>query len=350
MTRVTYRTAGSAALVLAASLPLFARPLDAQSDAERLLRTVADASKDDLEALRAGIPFVRTVRGDDRSQLTLVYAVRVSAPVQFVFDQARLHHLLVDDAEGHHARGVFADPPTGGDLAALTLDRRDIRDLERCRRSDCGLKLSGETIDRLQREVDWSARDAKDEANRFFRRELLASLVGYSAGGAAASLVYADKAVPLAVADGFDALLEDAEYLRELDPEFHRYLGAFPDVVSPDIDDAFTWTVEDLGVKSVVSLNHIVSKSRGASGSALIGIKRVYANHYFQAGLRILVLSPASGDPTGADTYVTVISRLQFDGELGGIRRTAIERRLEMNAERVLAQVRDQLESRYAQQ
>jgi hypothetical protein len=346
---MTYRTAGSAVLVLAASLPLFARPVHAQSDTERLLRGVADASKDDLEALRAGTPFVRTVERGGQTELTLVYAVRVRAPVQFVLDQTRARHLLIDDAEGHSARGVFSDPPVDRDLDALTLDRREIRELEKCRRGDCGLKLSGETIDRLQREVDWSRGDAREEANRFFRRELFASLTDYAARGHDAELVYADKAEPLAVADGLDALLEDADYLGDLDPGFRQHLQAFPNMDSPDIEDAFSWTVEDLGLKSVVSLNHISYKGLGSSGSALIGIKRVYSDHYFQAGLRILVLAPANGDPAAADTYVTVITRLRFDGELGGFKRTVIERRLEMNAEKVLAEVRDQLEARYAQ-
>ncbi len=349
MTAMTQRTAGSAALVLAVSFPLFAQPVQAQSDTERLLRDVADASKDDLEALRAGTPFVRTVERGGRTELTLVYAVRVRAPVQFVLDQARSQHLLLDDAQGHDARGMFSDPPVGRDLMALTLERREIRALEKCRRGDCGLKLSGETIDRLHREVDWSGDDAREEANRFFRRELLGSLVDYAARGHDATLVYADKDEPLAVADGLDALLEDADYLDDLDPEFHQYLRAFPHSESPDVVDAFSWTVEDLGLKSVISLNHIAYKSPGPSGSAIIGITRLYANHYFQAGLRILVLSPANGDPTAADTYMTVVTRLRFDGELGGFKRTAIERRLEMNAEKILAEVRDQLEARYAQ-
>ena len=119
MTRMTYRTAGSVALVLAASFPLFPRPVQAQSDTERLLRGVADASKDDLEGLRAGAPFVRTIGRGDRTELTLVYAVRVRAPVQFVLDQARSQHLLIDDAQGHEARGFFSDPPVDKDLAAL---------------------------------------------------------------------------------------------------------------------------------------------------------------------------------------------------------------------------------------
>jgi hypothetical protein len=245
---------------------------------------------------------------------------------------------------------VFSDPPAEADLERLSLERGEIRALERCRPRDCGLKLSAETIDRLHTEVDWSSRTAGDEANRFFRRELLSAMTAYSEGGNKAAPVYADKGEPLDVAEGFERLMADDDYLGKLDPVLREYLTAYPLGRSRDIEDAFSWTVEDLGVKSVVSLNHIAVKPRGASGSALIGVKRVYANHYFQAGLRVIVLTPGADDSLEADSYVTVITRLRFDGDLGGIKRTAIERRLERNAEAVLAAVRDQLEAWYLQQ
>lgn len=347
---MTYRMAGTAALVLAASLSLSARPADAQSDTERLLRTVADANRDDLARLSAGAPLVRTVGSDDRSELTLVYAVRVRAPVEFVLEKARSQHLLVDDVIDERSRGTFGDPPSLQDAARLTLDRREIRDLQRCREGDCGLKLEAESIARLHRDVDWSDRGAvHDAADRFYRGELVAILSAYMARGDRGAPVYADKETPLAVATGFDRLLTDAEFLIVLDPDLYSHLRSYPSV-GAGIDDSFTWTVEDLGTKSVVSINHVASKADGPRGAALIGVKRLYANHYLHAGLRILHMAPATGDPSDPDTFVTVITRYRFDGELGGIRRTAMERRLELNAETVLAAVRDRLEAWYAQE
>jgi len=350
-------TAGSAALALVASLPLFAAPAQAQaqSQAEWLLRRVAHASKDDLSRLAAGTPFIRTVEADTRREMILVVAVRVRAPVAFVLDRTRRGKLLMDDAEGPGARGDFSDPPELEDLAGLELGPGDIRYLKRCQPQDCGLKLSAEAIDRLERDVDFSSRSSREEANRFFRRELLSQVAAYSARGAEAAPVYADKEAPLDVAEGLEQLLERSGYLEDLDPDFHHHLRAYPgegssDVEdSSDIEDSFMWTVEDLGVKTIVSLNHVAVKPHSASGAALIAVKRVYADHYFQAGLRVLVLMPSTGDPAAPDTYVTVITRLRFDGELGGIRRIAMERRLERNAETVLADVRDRLEAQYRQ-
>ncbi|MDH3732016.1 MAG: hypothetical protein OEU54_00720 [Gemmatimonadota bacterium] len=347
---MTYRTAGSAALLLAVSLPLSARSAEAQDETRKLLRRVAGASGDDLSRLASGVPLVRVVDTGDESELLMVHAVRMRAPVAFILDQARDSRVLVDDAEGAHARGVFADPPGAADLAGLALERREVRQLERCEVGDCGLKLPAETIERLHRDVDWDSRTAGEDANRFFRREMFAILASYRDNGHEAAPVYADKAEPLHVGEGLEGLLAQAGYLVELDASFHRHLSRYPQVAQSAIEDRFSWTVEDLGVKSVVSLNHVAISPINQAGRALIGVKRLYANHYLQAGLRVILISPATGDPEAADTYVTVVTRLRFDGDLGGLRRTAMERRLERNADQAMVAVRDHLEAAFLQQ
>ena len=45
----------------------------------------------------------------------------------------------------------FSDPPRLEDLDRLVLDRSDLDDIRDCERGDCGLKLSGDEIDRLRR-------------------------------------------------------------------------------------------------------------------------------------------------------------------------------------------------------
>ena len=348
--RMTYRKVRSTAAALAVSAML-STPLSAhQETAQRLLERVADASGDDLARVRSGGAFVRTVEDGDESGVTTVSAVRIRAPLAFVLDRTRTEHLLLDDAPDGGSRGRFGSPPAIDDIRRLELDRREIRDLERCRPGECDLKLTAGAIERLHRQIDWSARDSRERANEFFRRELVASVVEYAGRGDAGAPVYADKAGPLSVADGFDVLLGDARFLMDFDADFHRHLTLFPAVGSTDVEDGFTWAVEDLGSKSVVSLNHIATKARGPEGSAVIGVKRIYANHYLQAGLRLLVLAPGGADRDDGDTYVTVITRYRFDGEVSGLRRTAMERRLESNAEAVLIATRDRLEASFAEQ
>ena len=285
----------------------------------------------------------------DRREIAQVYAVRVGAPVAFLLDQIRTGHLLLDDVEGSLARGFFGTPPRESDLEALSLSRSAIRALKACQTQDCDLKLPAEAIDRISREVDWSGQTAAEDANRFFRRTLLNILTGYMARGDAAGLIYDDKPDPLDVGEGFERLLRDAQEIRAVDAPFARYLGGYPDGRSSDVEDVFTWTIEDLGLKSLVSLNHIAFKTASArAGVSIIGVKRLYSDHYFQAGLKIIIVSPASGDPSIADSYVMVVDRKRFDGDVGGLRRIATERRLERHAEAVMTSTKARVETAYA--
>ncbi len=345
MNRTTVRTVGGVTLALAVSLPSTARRLDGQEQAERLLRAVADASRDDLSRLANGVPFTRSLASDTDRELTLVHAIRIRAPVEFILARAREDHLLLDDVDGPEARGVFSITPAVSDLERLEMERRELRQLRKCRVGDCALKLSASAIERMHEVVNWSAPDADRAAAEFLRADLVAMLEQYGARGHDGAPVYGDKAVPLSAGAGLDSLVLAARSVARLDPAFHLHLTAWPEERDPGVEDRFTWTVEDLGIKSVVSLNHVSIKPRTSEGTALIAVKRLYANHYFQAGLRLLILTPGSGDPRSPDTYVTVITSLRFDGEVGGLKRTAMERRLEMNADAVLTATRDRLEA-----
>lgn len=336
-----FPTVAATAAALSAIFPANGR---AQADPPPFVRAVADASRDDLARLSEGAPLVKTLGSEDERELAQVYVVRVRASVPFILDQIRARHLLLDDAEGDSTRGVFGSPAGDHDLRDLDLARGQIRDLERCRPRRCDLKLPAGAIERLHREVDWDGDTAGEDATRFLRRLLAETVADYAESGA--RVVYEDKSEPLAVEEGFEKLFERTGALRDLDGTFHEHLRRFPESRAPGVEDLFTWAVEDLGTKSLVSLNHVAIREHSeTSGTAIVGIKRFYASHYFHAALRIIALSPAGGDPEASDTYVTVLARFRFDGEFGGIRRVAIERRLERNAERAMADARDRLEA-----
>lgn len=340
------RNRGATGFAVALVAALVAHPASGQSDPVAFVRAAAAASRDEMAALADGAPLVRTLDTDDPRELAQAYVVRVRAPVSFVLARIREGHVLLDDAAGDGARGVFGARPDPADLAGLSLPRAEVRDLERCRPGRCDVKLPAGETSRLHEAVDWDGDASGPEADRFVRGLLLRALDAYRRGDGAA-LTYEDKAEPLAVLAGLRRLLDEAEDLRALDPAFHAHLYGPPESV-PGIEDLYTWTVEELGAKSLVSLHHIAVRERGPSGMALIGIKRFYASHYFQASLRTLALAPAAGDPEAPDTYVTVVARYRFDGELGGIKRMAAERRLERNAGIELARFRERTEVAYA--
>jgi hypothetical protein len=271
-----------------------------------------------------------------------MYVARVASSATEVFRKILAGHLLLDEAEGEGTRGFFGSPATEADFGAFALTRSQVRDLEKCRPGACDLKLPVGAIQRMHAEVDWSADDAEAQATRFLTRFLAEAVNDYARRGDAAGLTYGDKEEPLAVADGFETLLEHSRHRDAIHPSLRAYLVGYP-TPSPDAEDVFTWTVEDLGLKSMISLNHIaILPADRPDGTSVIGVKRIYSSHYFQAGLRVVTVSPATDDPAG-DSYLTILVQYRFDGELGGIKRIATERRLERNAEKVLTATQERL-------
>ena len=80
---------------------------------------------------------------EDPAQVSLVGAVRLDvAPGTFV-DRFRAIE-RIERGKTVRQIGRFSETPCVQDLAALTLDARDVESLRRCRPGDCGLQLPSE--------------------------------------------------------------------------------------------------------------------------------------------------------------------------------------------------------------
>ena len=107
------------------------------------------------------------------------------------------------------------------DLEGFTLDDDDIKELKDCKPGDCKVQLPAESMEEFQKQVNWSALDAADQANRLGQQMALEALQQYIHGGNEALGTYRDKKHPTAVAETFASLLSRSKalpvYLPELD-------------------------------------------------------------------------------------------------------------------------------------
>jgi hypothetical protein len=179
----------------------------------------------------------------------------------------------------------------------------------------------------------------------------------YLKRGSAALPVYADKPEPLSVAGGLDTLLQGMPYLRRFAPEFGDHLAGFPHRRLAGADDFLYWAKETFGLKPVVALNHASIYAPASDPRRLLmATAQIYATHYFQGGLRLIVLvqdadargdaGPAA-DAAGADEPNATLLYLEswrFDGPLGGIQRHLLTGRLEGDLRKRLSGIRDALE------
>ena len=328
------------ALVAAASIPMPASPT---GQPFAFLQPAIHLNADDHSRLNAGKPVVKVLPGRGR-ELAVVAAVRTRAPAE------RLMAWMQRLPTMQQPRYVpvverFSSPPQIEDLERLTLDDRDLDNIRDCQPGDCGLKLSGAEIARLQQYIDGRSTWKRDvEAE--FRRTVLTRAKDYLAAGDLGLLPYDDDSTPVSADIEAAALMDRLGLMSPRLPGVAQYLQRYPHVDHPDVVDSFLyWSRETLGFKPITSITHLTLLRGAATGmpGALAISKQVYANHYKDGAVALMGI-------TGSDAtqYLVYAHRSHvdvLDGVFGGLVRRIIERRVHDEAPAVLNALRVRLES-----
>ena len=112
-----------------------------QDSARTFLTTSFGLSGTDVARLDAGQVVSRTLDSDHAREVATLGIVRIATtPEQYV---TRLADIATFKRTDNVLQiGTFSDPPHAGDVAALTLDDADVRQLQACQVDDCGLRIS----------------------------------------------------------------------------------------------------------------------------------------------------------------------------------------------------------------
>ena len=246
--------------------------------------------------------------------------------------------------------GKFAKPVTLQDLERFRLEFRDIAALRNCRVGSCDVKLSAGVIERLGRDVDWSAPDHVPKAQTVLREEFLSYIETYLSDGNASLIEYRDKNKPVLLADEFQALLNARPGLAGFVPEFREYLAQYPNKPLPGVDEFLYWSTESFGLKPVTSITHVAIYHE--QGQAVIASKQVYGSHYFEGSLGLTVALDDIAEQSKPGMYLLYLNRSRIDllsGFFGGLRRAFLRGRLRDGIKKNLVEVARKLESSCAQ-
>jgi hypothetical protein len=208
--------------------------------------------------------------------------------------------------------GIVRDSATPADLAGLSVDESDYRDLRDCKVNDCKFKLSEPTMRQFAQGVNWTGHDAKAQADSIMRADLASLISRYRASGNAAMVRYDDYRGTLS-SEVFADLLGQSSYLRDYSTELRDYLLNYPARKPEGTHDAVYWSQEKISrLRRTLTLTHIVVYAPSA-GTPVVARKLIYANHYFEGALELLAVfdaPPASGVPR---IYLVTARRYRFD-------------------------------------
>lgn len=327
---------------------LFAVPANGQSSresAQDFLRKYLNASDAEIASLEQGGTVTRLPATSEPREIATLGAVLVNATKATYLSRFRD---IVNFKKSSNVLqvGVFHNPARLDDLRGLTLDEADIELMRTCRAGNCGVKLPAKVIERLQKEIDWSASDYRPRVEQLLKQSLLEYVVQYQKGGNAALGEYSDQPYPLRIADEFRGILKESTFLSDYAPEFHRYLEQYPKAQLAGVENFIYWSKEKFGLRPVISLTHVTIYSRNqGKGSVLIASKQIYASHYFEASLGLTALVDKPG---GSGFYLTYLNRSRADalrGSLAGMKRSLISRELLSGTESNLQMVKRRIEA-----
>src|SRR5205085_2147565 len=120
-------------------------------------------------------------------------------------------------SEGVVAIGRFSDPPKLEDLNSLTVDDDDL-DAKRCRVGNCSVRLPAGDIVRFQREINWSAPDAKSRSVTLFKQMIFNHVSAYWSGADGRITEYDDDKRPILPVLEFAGILANSRYIGDLAP------------------------------------------------------------------------------------------------------------------------------------
>ena len=294
------------------------------TDPELILRERYNLSVDDIARARAGEPVAKLLTSTGRDRLAVVGAVRVDGDKSRLADWVRNIEHFRGAAELGVAR-VVPSPPAVTAFADLSLDAKDLADLQRCRLDKCALRLPVDVLARVQRDVRWGSPEAASDANALVRQMLAGYAEAYLRGGNDAVAAYGGGQAGSSFATDIRGLLREATVLPQVAPELAAYLERFPAAALADADQMLYWSVVPAGSDLVVGLHHLVVFRRGP-GQTLIADKTLYSSRYFEAGMLVISLSDAAD---GRGYYVIAGSRItssQLSGAAAKVLRRQVER------------------------
>ena len=300
-------------IVLSVALGLGAPPLLAQRSEPGIERYVQDSlgvTPRELDDVRRGSVLSKILPTANPRDVTVFGMVQLpisrAAFAPRMGDPRRIIALRSPTYE------IFDEPPTAANVQRVAVDASEFRDLQSCRLEHCNFKLPAAAMREFASAVSWTSDSAKAQVDSLARADVLRFVNDYRTAGNSAMVEYDDNHA-VKSNDAFVALLDQSTYLRDFVPELRDYLESYPQRRPESARDVLFWEEDRLPhLRPTLTLSHMVMYTM-QSGTPLVAIKQIYANHYFEGALEVYAAFDAPATDTGPAMYLVSIRRYRFD-------------------------------------
>ncbi len=272
-----------------------------------------------LATVERGEPVVKVLETKDRRDVA-VFGIITTPVAREQYVRALRDFAASLRTPGRTQLGIFSNPAVESDVAAVTINARDVADMKNCKPGDCVVKLPATDMRRIHDEMNWSASpsDLQAQLNAYARRRLVEYVTDYRTRGDSAMAIYDDRGnLNQRSSEAFAAQLAESPYVYENVPSLRKYLAAYPHGSLPaGAAEILFWSEDVLPrLRPILSVTHLVVYAPPELPSVtLVARKQIYANHYFETAVDLTCV--IDRDP---GSYLLVLRRFRFDNLPGGI-------------------------------
>ncbi len=272
-----------------------------------------------LATVERGEPVVTVLETRDRRDVALFGIITTPAPREQYVRALRDFPTSLR-TPNRTQLGIFSDPATESDVAAVTINTRDVGDMKSCKPSDCVAKLPATDMRRIHEQMNWSAPSAELQAqlSAYARRRLVEYVTDYRTRGDSAMALYDDRGnLTVRSSEAFAAQLAESPYVYQTVPSLQAYFASYPRGALPaGAAEIIFWSEDVLPrLRPILSVTHlIIYTPPELPGMTLAAAKQIYADHYFETAVDLTAVVDRS-----PGIYIVVLRRYRFDNLPGGI-------------------------------
>lgn len=322
---------------------------DQKPEPGTFFREYVGLNAEQIQSIQRGKAIARVVESRTPDEVFVFGAVYVNAtPDSYLKMAADIDALR--KLPSYLAIQKFSDPPQLSDLEGFTMEADDVKELRNCRPGHCEVQLPEKSMERFQKEVNWSGPDAAADANKLARRMVLEALTRYQEGGNAALGTYRDKKNPAAVSEVFKSLLSRSKAMPAYLPGLNNYLLDYPKAETQNIQSEFYWEKVNFGLKPTLRVVQAIvyRGTKPTEPAYAVAVKQLYSSHYFETALDLTVCVKPTGDEKGRGFYLITLKGSQqagLTGFKGGIVRKVAVDKTRSSLEKALVSIKQKLES-----
>jgi hypothetical protein len=272
-----------------------------------------------LAAVERGEPVVKVLDTQDRRDVAL-FGIITTPVAREQYVRALRDFATSLRTPGRTQLGIFNNPATESDVAAVTISSRDVADMKSCKPGDCVVKLPATDMRRIHDEMNWSASpsDLQAQLNAYARRRLVEYVTDYRRHGDSALAIYDDRGnLNVRSSEAFAAQFAESPYVYQTVPSLRNYFTTYPYGSLPAGAAEILFWSEDMmpRLRPILSVTHLIVYTPPELPTVTLAVrKQIYANHYFETAVDLTCVIDRN-----PGSYLLVLRRYRFDNLPGGI-------------------------------